>query len=138
MLDVLTKARVANRNAALQHSHALMGLGLACAAASGAMLYIFPPDRFRFYPPCPIHLVSGLLCPGCGATHALVALLHGDLSAAWRDNALLILLLPVLLFYGASAWRYAWRGQPPPAVPNTTLAGCFFATAIFTIGRNLS
>lgn len=46
--------------------------------------------------PCPFHLLTGLLCPGCGISRALLALcgLHGVL--ALRCNAAAVLLLPVL------------------------------------------
>ena len=46
--------------------------------------------------PCPIHAVTGLLCPGCGVTRMCLALLRLDFSAAWDANPVLLLLLPVL------------------------------------------
>lgn len=46
--------------------------------------------------PCPIHAVTGLLCPGCGVTRMCLALLRLDFAAAWAANPVLLLLLPVL------------------------------------------
>ena len=58
-------------------------LGIAAAAAI-----------FIFEPPCLFLSLTGLQCPGCGSTRALIHLLHGELRAAWRMNALFVLLLP--------------------------------------------
>lgn len=36
---------------------------------------------------CPIRAVFGIDCPGCGGTRALLALMHGDVPQAARENA---------------------------------------------------
>ena len=46
--------------------------------------------------PCVFRLVTGLKCPGCGVTHMCLALLQGDLSGAFRENAAVLCLLPLL------------------------------------------
>ena len=51
-------------------------------------------------PPCPFHAMTGLFCPGCGATRALHALLHFDLPQALAMNPLLVLCLPLLALFG--------------------------------------
>lgn len=40
--------------------------------------------------PCPFRMLTGWLCPLCGATHAGAALLSGDFVGAWLANPLLI------------------------------------------------
>ena len=55
------------------------------------------PKQLRL--PCPIHATTGLWCPGCGATRALDALVHGNIPMAFHYNALLI-CSPVLVFLG--------------------------------------
>lgn len=69
-------------------------LGLAFGAAAAA-LFAFDPERVRIYPVCAFHQWTGLWCPGCGTTRALHQLLHGNVSAAFRFNALSMSMLPV-------------------------------------------
>ncbi len=57
---------------------------------------------------------TGLQCPCCGATRATHELLHGRLIAATRYNALWILLLPVLIYAGASHVRLILSSRPLP------------------------
>ena len=54
------------------------------AAALGAMavIFFFDPVKNNFYPVCQFHRLTGLNCPGCGATRALFALLHGHFLPA--------------------------------------------------------
>ena len=59
--------------------------------------YFVPPSCF---PPCPLHALTGLNCPGCGATRAAHELLHGHILTALHMNAPLVLMVPVLLAIG--------------------------------------
>ena len=54
--------------------------------------------------PCPIHLVTGLDCPGCGVSRMLMALLRLDFKAAFGYNAAILCLLPLFI---ATFYRYA-------------------------------
>ncbi len=65
-----------------------------------AVLLLFPPERYGFYPQCPFFEATGWLCPGCGATRALAALLRGDVAGAWKLNALIVSLLPLAAIFG--------------------------------------
>lgn len=83
----------------------------AAAIALAAILRFFPPSRYAFYPPCPFHTLLGILCPGCGATRALAALLAGRWAEAARQNPLVVALAPALAvgaaleFYSALRWN---------------------------------
>lgn len=45
----------------------------------------------KFFPKCPVKLLTGLQCPACGIQRAAFALLHGDILGALRQNWFLIL-----------------------------------------------
>ena len=96
-------------------------------------LRLLPPAAQHWLPPCPFHLWTGLLCPGCGGTRALLALLHGDLHAAWMANALLLLLLPFFGLYGL----VACLRHHLPAIPPPVIASLLLATLAFGVIRNL-
>ena len=68
---------------------------LAATVVAGCVLFLFDPSTTVFYPRCLFHDLTGLWCPGCGTTRALHQLLHGNLAAAFRFNALSMAMLPV-------------------------------------------
>src|ERR1700761_7382729 len=78
----------------------------AATAGVAAGVYFFNPSAYGFYPVCQFHQLTGLNCPGCGATRALYALLHGDILLALRDNALVLVLGAVAA--GRGLW-WRWR-----------------------------
>lgn len=47
---------------------------------------------------CMVYQKTGWLCPGCGGQRALQSLLRRDVLEAIRYNALILLLIPLLLF----------------------------------------
>ena len=51
--------------------------------------------------PCVFRLVTGYRCPGCGMTHAAMALIHGQPKTAFRENPLSLSVVPLLLLYRA-------------------------------------
>ena len=52
--------------------------------------------RERIWIPCPIRTIFGIRCPGCGMTHALVALLRGDVRRAIQFNPFVLALVPLI------------------------------------------
>ena len=81
-------------------THRRLVITLLCliALASGALvLFLFNPAESGFYLFCVFHRITGLQCPGCGSLRAMHQLLHGNITAAFHYNALLILSLPLLL-----------------------------------------
>jgi hypothetical protein len=114
--------------------------GIAMAALLGGLtvVYQFPPSEYSFYPRCPIYLAIHWLCPGCGSTRALHALLHLELRSALHYNALFTLLVPFaclwLAFIGYRTMRY--DQFPNLAIPRSAML-CLIATVVlFTIARN--
>lgn len=114
--------------------------GMAMAAILGglAVVYQFPPTEFSFYPRCPIYLTTHWLCPGCGSTRALHALLHLDIQSALHYNALFTLLFPVAcLWLGFSCYRTMRYDQFPKLIFPRSLGICLTVTVVlFTVARN--
>lgn len=64
----------------------------------GVLLWFVDPNQSgNPLPQCPFNWLTGLYCPGCGATRALHALLHGDLGKAFSMNPVFVLALPVVV-----------------------------------------
>ncbi len=112
---------------------------LAIIALSAIVLLYYPPDRYNFYPRCPIFLYLHLQCPGCGSTRALAALLHGHLREALHFNALTTLLLPLVVLYIAPVYPSLWRQNSInwPRPGNGIIYAVLTLTFAFTILRNL-
>ncbi len=112
---------------------------LTIAFAAAAILLRFPPALYGFYPHCPIHQYLHILCPGCGATRALAALLHGNLAEALHLNALTTLLTPVALLYAAACYQSLLSRRPLhlPHPPRAAIYATLAVAAAFTVARNL-
>ena len=97
------------------------------------------PAALRHLFVCPIREYLGWLCPGCGGTHAVIALLHGHFGQAWQSNALLLLLLPLGMLYVMLLLGRVWRGRPDPfpPVPPAVVYLLVTAATVFTVARNL-
>lgn len=80
----------------------LPGALMVTAAAAAAVLFRFDPARFGFYPRCPLFVLTGLYCPGCGALRATHQLLHGSLEGALGYNPLFVLVAPALAYWAAA------------------------------------
>ena len=62
-------------------------------------LYFYEPQQGGFYPPCLFHKISGLYCPGCGATRVFHELLHLRIRASLDYNVLFVILIPFLMVW---------------------------------------
>lgn len=69
--------------------------------------------------PCVLHSTTGLPCPGCGLTRALMLALRGDFTGAWNMHplfwlaplligAILVLLAVAPRQLTEPAWRVVW------------------------------
>ena len=48
---------------------------------------------------CPVRQISGLPCPGCGTTRAVLALLRGDIRQALEFHPLIFITLAAILIF---------------------------------------
>jgi hypothetical protein len=103
-----------------------------------AVVYRFAPTEYSFYPRCPIYLTTHWLCPGCGSTRALHALLHLQIQSALHYNALFTTLFPfVCLWIGFIAYRILRYDQFPNLAFPRSLGICLAVTVVlFTVARN--
>ncbi len=112
----------------------LAGLGTG-ALAVGALAYVGigdPHSPTFLFPPCPFHELTGWFCPACGGMRMTHDLLHGDLAAAFVDNAFALIGLPLLL-----VWVLVRRRRSEPALTWPVYAVMFGAAVVWTIVRNL-
>ena len=103
------------------------------ALGSLAFLRLFEQPLVYFLPPCPLHAFTGLNCPGCGATRATRALLHGDIVAAFHFNALYVTLLPLV---GIFLVQYNLLPRPYRGSRRLGL-GLLITAIVFGIVRNI-
>ncbi|HEY6412922.1 MAG TPA: DUF2752 domain-containing protein [Edaphobacter sp.] len=110
---------------------------LVCVGLAAMVLLRFPPGEYGFYPVCPVYRYLHVLCPGCGATRALAALLRGRADEALRLNWLIVMMLPVLAGC-AVVWYRRWlRGFAWLRVPSAAVYGALGIAVIFGVARNL-
>ena len=86
---------------------------------------------------CPSRLWLGVLCPFCGMTHAVVALLRGDVFGSLSENAFALFFLLGLV--GSLVGLFGrWRPRIPWALSRSVtslVAGLAFVA--YSVGRNL-
>jgi hypothetical protein len=107
------------------------------ALAALPVLYNINPNTTHV-PLCPLHALTGLNCPLCGATRATYALLHGQFDIALHDNALYVLGLPFLLVFWWRWYDAVRSGQHTKGMMPTTVSWALIVLAVvFGVVRNL-
>ena len=106
--------------------------------AGASVLFFFDPTKNNFYPVCQFHLLTGLYCPGCGATRACHQLLHGNFLVALHDNALFVVSLAALTVRGAWVLKRKICKQPTGFFIPPAALWLFLPVAVgFVVLRNL-
>lgn len=101
----------------------------------------YDPARGTPLPACRFNQMTGLQCPGCGATRASHHLLNGRIRQALYFNAFFVITVPGL-FLWALWWLRHWRRGHPLSrrafQMNAWLAGGYLAAwLMFWLVRNL-
>jgi len=109
-------------------------IALSAMGILAVVLRLFPPDTSAFYPACPFHALTSLLCPICGFTRALAALVAGRWQEAVHANPLVAAGAPML------AIRILWaQANPRLAVIRAAATRYILAIAFaFAVVRNLA
>lgn len=105
------------------------------AVVVGGLAYVGlgnPHSPDFVFPPCPFKALTGWNCPACGGLRMTHDLLHGDLAAAFVDNAFLLIGLPLVL-----AWVLVRRNRGKPALNTPTFIVLIAAAVTWTVMRNL-
>lgn len=114
-------------------------LGVLAAGAAGAALLLFvdPTKPGNLLPKCPFNWLTGLDCPGCGATRMVHALLHGDVVGAFHYNAVLLALgVPLAVWLFARWTRDKWTGERR-SVPKRVGVAVLLVAVVWGVGRNI-
>lgn len=114
----------------------------ALAAAVAGAVHLWgrdPHESGHVLPRCPFNWATGLLCPACGGTRMAYDLMHGDLTAAFHDNAaLLVLGLPAAAYLGTRRLWEGLRGRRWEVSLGGRGIAAVLATAVtWTVVRNL-
>ena len=89
-----------------------LGVAALAIVACAVIWFADPTTPGGLLPPCPTKTLLGIDCPGCGSLRMLYSLMHGDLSAALRYNAVGMVAV-VLLVIAYGTWTYGLvRGRP--------------------------
>lgn len=114
-------------------------LYLAPLPVACVVLALVDPSRGQVLPPCPFRALTGYVCPGCGTTRAVHALLRGEVAGAFAYNPLAVLVVPALLYALVSACVFVARGRwlPRPVPPAWAIRGFAVAVMAFGILRNV-
>ncbi|MGE5275586.1 MAG: DUF2752 domain-containing protein [Acidobacteriota bacterium] len=106
-----------------------LGLAWGAAAAAAAGLAPLAARAAELLPPCLFRSVTGLPCPTCGSTRAVLALARLDLAGAVALNPLAVAAAIVFVAGGLIAAIAALGGRPlrepqryPPAARLALLA----------------
>jgi hypothetical protein len=94
----------------------LIGLVLIITISAGVYLYSgYNPEDSGLFPKCPVFVLTGYKCPGCGSQRAFHHLFNGNFRAAFGYNPFILILIPYILlgifieYVALPQWRIASR-----------------------------
>ena len=98
-------------------------------AAAGLTYLLAVPNEYKI--PCVFNYATGLQCPGCGLTRASLAILRGDIAAAYNFNQL-VFYVPLFLV----ALYFANRTKHVKLLRSILVVTGAMATLGFFLARN--
>ena len=101
-------------------------------------LYATIVHFLHFGIPCPIKLITGFSCPGCGVTRMCMALIKFDFVSAYKANKVLFCLLPLLIItILRTIYLYIKKGQKRDKFTNISIWVMIVILLIWGILRNI-
>jgi hypothetical protein len=132
----MTPGPAATRKSSPRSVPAVPLVTAGAALAALPVLYFINPNTTHV-PLCPLHALTGLNCPLCGATRATYALLHGQFMNALHDNALYVLGIPFLLWLFWRWYNDAASGEHNRLMPKRVSGALIVLAVVFGVLRNL-
>ena len=62
------------------------------------LIYYFMLVHFNLGVPCLFHKITGLLCPGCGITRMILAIMRLDFKSAYQYNQVIFVSSPFIIY----------------------------------------
>ena len=87
------------------------------------------------FPPCMWHQWTGLPCPGCGTTRAILLLLHGDAVAGFAQNPLAACAASAFVVAGLASPVWLAVGGLLPVLDSRPRPGWLVAGAVAMIAN---
>lgn len=111
---------------------------IGMAAASGFVAY-YEPTSAGFFPVCPLYVLTGFACPGCGLTRGFHSLFHGDWIGALDFNLLLPVWAIIIGYVFVSLIVLSFRGRGLKMWPTSPrfMYSFMIALLIFGVLRNI-
>ena len=105
------------------------------------MIYFtYNPSLSKWFPQCPVKMLTGLSCPSCGVQRAFHALLHGQFGEALSYNYFFVLSIPYLaLACLAALLRKIDRGEKIASILDGRVLAWIYVAAfiVWFIVRNI-
>lgn len=111
-----------------------IGIGALCLAAFFLRRWIEALAHWEHFPTCIFHRVTGYLCPACGNTRAVLALLHGHVLRSIGYNPMIVTLCAALLCLYGELICFA-LGKPRHILPRSNLL--LFLTISLVLGYDI-
>lgn len=100
------------------------------------IIFLYLNKRFSFFIPCPIHYITNLHCPGCGATRMVLNILQLKFYEAFRCNPFLFIISPFLIIYYI-IYYYNWIQNKTFKINTKIWYTLLILAIIFMILRNI-
>lgn len=113
----------------------IAGIYAAVLTAAAAVYILIKAGLFRFV--CPFNAVTGLRCPGCGNTRAVLAVLSGDFYGACLNNLMFYPEAALLIFFIVYLPYIYITGRPFSRIAKVILTAGAVTAAAWWIVRNI-